>query len=306
MIPDGFVFSQSSLQDYVDCPRRFRLRYLDHCRWPAPETADALEFEQVLKQGHAFHRLMRQLHSGVAASALEPAANAEPQLSRWWANYRASPPPDLPAALREAEVTLSIPFGAYRLEGRYDLLAAEAATASRACGEAATASRAVGEAATASRASGETEARWVIVDWKTGAKRISRAWLQNRLQTRIYPFVLVRGGASFNQGVPIPAGIVEMVYWFAEFPLQPERFIYSAEACDADDRLLTGLLHEIEERSSGDLVKTDNLALCRYCVYRSLCWDDVPAGRLADAEDSAAEDTGVEDLDLDAIAPIPF
>ena len=31
----NFVFSQSSLQDYVDCARRFELRYIDELRWPA-------------------------------------------------------------------------------------------------------------------------------------------------------------------------------------------------------------------------------------------------------------------------------
>jgi len=34
-LPAPFTFSQSSLQDYYDCPRRFELRYLSRLIWPA-------------------------------------------------------------------------------------------------------------------------------------------------------------------------------------------------------------------------------------------------------------------------------
>lgn len=44
-LPEDFTFSQSMLQDFVDCPRRFELRYLLDARWPAQETAQALQYE---------------------------------------------------------------------------------------------------------------------------------------------------------------------------------------------------------------------------------------------------------------------
>jgi len=37
-LPTGFRFSQASLQDYVDCPQRFQLRYLAALQWPAVEA----------------------------------------------------------------------------------------------------------------------------------------------------------------------------------------------------------------------------------------------------------------------------
>jgi len=301
MLPEGFVFSQSSLQDYVDCARRFQLRYLEHCRWPAPETADALEFERMMQQGHAFHRLLRQAYSGLPLPALDTVAAADPDLSRWWANYRTAQPQDLPDEVREAEVTLSVALSAYpvgapvkrertagrccRLEARYDLLA------------------------------GQPGERWLIVDWKTGQRRNSRAWLQGRLQTRMYPFVLVQGGTTFNGGVPIAPQQVEMLYWFAEFPAQPECFAYSAEQFAADEAFLVGLLREIDAQLSSraaavqhlyEFPKTGNRQLCRFCVYRSLCWEDVQAGLLAEAGDVERTEAALEDLDLESIAPIPF
>jgi predicted RecB family nuclease len=283
MLPEGFVLSQSSLQDYVDCPRRFQLRYLEHCRWPAPETADALEFERSMQSGHAFHRLMRQLYSGVPRALLEPIAATDVDLRRWWANYCDAPPPDLPQGVQEAEATLATTLctrspaapARVRLEARYDLL------------------------------TGMPGERWTIVDWKTGRKRATRGWLQSRLQTRIYPLVLVRGGATFNAGQPIAPESVEMLYWFAEFPAQPERFIYSADALAADESYLEGLLADLIVQA-GEFPKTPERRLCRFCVYRSLCWEDVQAGLLAEAEDVEAAAATLEELDLDAIAPIPF
>ena len=40
-LPPQFAFSQSSLQDYMDCPRRFQLRYLDRLIYPAAESEPA-------------------------------------------------------------------------------------------------------------------------------------------------------------------------------------------------------------------------------------------------------------------------
>ena len=282
-LPEGFTFSQSSLQDYVDCPRRFELRYVLQCAWPAPETADALELEQAMRRGHAFHRLLRQFHAGLPAPSLTATAAGDPHLSRWWANYLASPPQDLPDVLREPELTLSAPVYSYRVEARYDLLAAEPG------------------------------ARWVIVDWKTGQRRTPRPWLRRRLQTRIYPFLLVRAGATLNGGVPPPAEQVTMLYWFADFPLQPERFGYSPAQYSADEAYLDALVKQItgqvrdgDAKGSPALAKTEDLRQCRYCVYRSLCWDDVQAGTMADRDDSEPAAPELDDLDVDSIAPIPF
>jgi predicted RecB family nuclease len=200
----------------------------------------------------------------------------DPDLSRWLGNYRAAPPEGLPEEVREAELMLSVAVAGYRLEARYDLLA------------------------------GVPGQRWVIVDWKTSRRRSTRSWLSKRLQTRIYPFVLVQGGATLNAQAPIAPEQVEMWYWFAEFPGQPERFVYGAELFAGDQELLEGVIGEIKACPEEGFLKTDNRQLCRYCVYRSLCWDDVQAGLLGELEDLETAEETLEDIDLETIAPIPF
>ena len=55
-----FQFSQASLQDYVECARRFQLRYVERVAWPAPQAQPIFEYEQRLERGQVFHRLVQQ------------------------------------------------------------------------------------------------------------------------------------------------------------------------------------------------------------------------------------------------------
>jgi hypothetical protein len=48
------TLSQSSLQDYNDCPRRFELRYLQQLAYPAIETEPALENEKHQRKANIF------------------------------------------------------------------------------------------------------------------------------------------------------------------------------------------------------------------------------------------------------------
>ena len=286
VLQDSFVFSQSSLQDYDDCPRRFELRYLRRCRWPAPTTKDALLWEQVTARGFAFHRLLRQSSSGMSGDVLERVAAADPDLLRWWHAYHEQPPTDVPDEFTRSEATLHARIATYRIEARYDLL------------------------------TGNPGQRWLILDWKTNAHRSERVWLEKRLQSRVYPWVLATAGQQLNGGKPIQPEQVQMCYWFAEFPSQPERFSYSTERYESDERTLNGLIAEIsgragQMRSAPDeradaFPKTEKHALCRFCVYRSLCWDSSEAGMLAEMADIESETFAPLDVDLDTLTPIPF
>ena len=281
-LPEGFLFSQSNLQDYCDCPRRFQLRYLERRTWPAPQTANALESELRMRQGYAFHRLMRQLHSGVPPEALEPVVRAEPELAVWWENYQSMPPQGLPTELREPELTLGVGLCGYRLEARYDLLA------------------------------GQLGGRWVIVDWKTAAHRTPRPVLRVRVQTRVYPWVLVHAGIGLNADAPIAPQQVEMIYWFAEAPHETEKINYSADQFQRDSAFLSALVGEIAGLSNDADGQEHRFTLtthedrCRFCTYRSLCDRGVKAGNLSDSEAEEADSLALLDFDFEQIAEIEF
>jgi CRISPR/Cas system-associated exonuclease Cas4 (RecB family) len=251
--PDDFQFSQASLQDYVDCRRRFQLRYLLELAWPAIQAEPAAEQEIHARQGELFHRLVQQHQQGISAERLARIAQAadeaqgDDRLSLWWENYRQAAPADLPRQ-RYPEVTLSAPVAGHRLLAKYDLIAAEPGR------------------------------RAVIVDWKTSRFRPGRPWLAARLQTRVYRYVLVEAGAALDEGRPWQPDQVEMIYWFANHPEPPERLKYGEREHSADGEYLSALIAEIKAAGEDDFTLTEDERRCRLCSYRSLCNRGVEAG----------------------------
>lgn len=274
--PERFRFSAASLQDYADCRRRFELHYLDRLRWPAIESEPVLEQEARMERGGQFHRLVQQHQAGIDPARIEAALD-DADLRAWWRGYLDHPVPDLPAE-RRVEYGLSIPFAGRRLTATYDLLAF---------------------------APGE---RFVIVDWKTGTKPPKRDWLADRMQTRVYPYVLVEGGAGLNGGEPIRPEQVTLVYWPVSAPESPIVFDYSAADHAAAGEALETLVEEILEREHGDFPLTDDLNKCRFCIYRSLCDRGRDPGEMD--ESAGFETPGVDDLaadlDLDQVGEIEF
>ena len=81
------TLSQSSLQDYMDCTKRFQLRYLERLSYPAIESEPALENEKHQQEGEYFHRLVQQYLIGIPSEQIAKLANTV-NLQRWWENFR--------------------------------------------------------------------------------------------------------------------------------------------------------------------------------------------------------------------------
>ena len=275
------TLSQSSLQDYVDCARRFQLRYLDRLSYPATESEPALENEKHQQEGEYFHRLVQQNLIGIPAEQIAKLANT-PNLQRWWENFLANK--DL-RVLREAppiggkelgglhaEATLSAPLGSFRLLAKYDLIAIK-------------------------------DGKATIYDWKTYRKRPRNEWLSARMQTRVYRALLVHAGAHLNEGNAFEPEQVEMIYWFADFPDEPARFVYTSAQYKRDWDLFLKLADEIKTASEYPL--TDDRQKCAYCPYRSYCERGIRAGDVDQAE-AEMEAEELFDVNFEQIGEIAF
>ncbi len=272
-LPDNLRFSQASLQDFVDCRRRFQLRYLERVSWPALESQPALENERHMEQGLRFHRLAQQHILGVPEVRLTGLSKDE-DLTRWWENFLAHAPADIEGK-RYPEISLTAPLGSHRLYAKYDLIVIQ------------------------------EDGKALIFDWKTNRRRPKKDWLEKRLQTRVYPYLLVEAGGNLPQvDVTIEPQNVEMVYWFAEFPDRPERIPYTAKQHQEDSQYLASLVSQIESLAGGDFPLTENEDRCRFCVYRSLCNRGVEAGPWEEME-AEGEEIDIE-LDFEQIVEIEF
>ena len=277
---ENFSFSQSSLQDYADCPRRFQLRYIEQLTYPANEFEQAIENEKHQLEGQKFHRLIQQYLIGIPKENLTKMANT-PNLERWWENFLSYSPTNLTnIAGMHPEVTLSAPLGKFRLLAKYDLIAFK-------------------------------DDKVFIYDWKTYRRRPRNEWLSARWQTRVYRALLIAAETKFNVGRPITPKRCEMVYWFANFPGEPSIFPYSDIQYKRDWDALITLTKEIKSGfdDSTSLTtgfpQTENRNTCIYCPYRSYCDRGVQAGDFENIDAEMEVDVSF-DVKFEQIGEIEF
>ncbi len=272
-LPDTFQFTQGNLQDYVDCKRRFQLRYVLMQPWPALITDQPDQLELHMQRGAALHRLAHQHARGIDPQRLAETIHDD-TLARWWQTFLHRPPSGLPDATRRAEVVFAAPLAGHRLLAKYDLLAVQPGQ------------------------------RFVIVDWKTAARRPRRSHLARRLQTTVYQSLAVEAGAALNGGQPPAPDQVEMIYWFAQSNGATERFAYDEIRHSAALACLGDLILETAACAEPIWPLTDDQDQCRFCNYRSLCERGVSAAFIDELEDDLEP---IESLiDLEQIAEVEF
>jgi hypothetical protein len=282
-LPDGFLFSQSNLQDYLECQRRFQLRYLLHQAWPAVEAEPYLEHERRMDLGARFHKIARQFLIGLPEDQIKQSIIHDEAINLWWNDFiKALHGGTLEMLLENGnqhfeEITLSVPVGEFRLIAKYDLLIVN------------------------------PDGKIVIFDWKTSQNHPKRRWLAERMQTHVYPFVLAGAASSLLEGVENNPDQLEMVYWFANQPDQVERFNYNEKSYLEDGRVLSDLITTISLKTEPVFPLTPDIKRCLYCTYRSLCNRGVTAGDLQHLEQEPETDEGEEiSIDFDQIGEIEF
>jgi len=277
-LPQDFNFTQSNLQDYVDCPYRFYMKYILRTKWPALVVDDALEFEERSQTGARFHRLIQQYLLGVPESRLAEMAEADPnpEVVNWWEDFLKVVPPLLEGD-RSIEITLGANAFGKHLLAKYDLILAK------------------------------QDGSLSIFDWKTSRVRAKKNWLLDRIQTRLYRWMLLQTGAALTGRVTIQPNQVTMHYWFTASPEEPVTLPYNLDDCEKDHTYFKSLLEEIQAKAEGDFSHTEDTRRCKYCVYRSHCDRGIEAGDLDSFEgfDEEAVESAF-DIDFDEIEEIEF
>lgn len=270
-VPDTFHFSQASLQDYRDCPRRFKLKYLQKLAWPAVEAEPYIDYEESLERGIIFHRLIHQHITGIPEERLSEMAGDE-DLKKWWKNYLSFIPYE---GELYPEIVLSAKVHGYTIIAKYDLICIEKEKA-------------------------------LIIDWKTSRKKPSELWLSERLQTKVYPFLLSLAGGHLIKNKMFDPQDISMLYWFSNFPKEPVLFSYNSHKINEGRESVLALIDNIIKDK--DYRMTDDIKHCKFCVYRSLCNRGNCAGLIEDMEEDEFEPAEEEefDFDFDQIGEIEF
>ena len=282
-LPKDFQFSQSSLQDFVECRRRFYLRYILKLRWPAVKTEPVVQSERLMLQGSAFHHYIHQYLLGVSTQQILTIMSTEEGIGSWWQNFLTHAQ-NLPGVggktiLRFPEHTLAGVLMESRLVAKYDLISIM------------------------------EDGNVIIYDWKTSQKKPKRSWLTARIQTVLYPYLLVIAGQHLAQPAGFQPHQVNLVYWFAAQPEKAETFsLDQAEFEKAQQQItdLTSLITRLASDNNEQVFPlTDDENRCAFCVYRSLCDRGVHAGN-AITEMESETMMGEIEFAFDQIGEIEF
>lgn len=271
-LPNNFQFSQSNLQDYLDCPRRFELKYILQIKWPAPISEPVVEFEHHIRQGVLFHQMVQQYLSGIPLELISVPPD-DLDLARWWQNFIQFPPFQPTGQLTLPEYRLSIPFYGFRLVAQMDLVLVDPGGLA------------------------------LIFDWKTSRVHPKRQSVLKRVQSHLYPLVL---SASGIHGQPVNPDYLTMKYWYAGFPDRPDEIKYSQDLFKADKEYIHDLVETIRQTQSGYFDLTPETRKCAFCNYRSLCDRGEKAGTMEEYDEDGNDSDVFTDFDFNNIPEISF
>lgn len=277
-IDPRFTFSANSLQDYLDCPRRFELKYLLKQSWPAEESEPVLEFEHNIQLGSHFHQMVFQYLNGLPQDVLLQAL-PDPELESWFRNFLAYYG-SLKFERIFPEFSVRLPIRQTPCVAVFDLIGLTA-----------------------------DNELWIL-DWKTSGRIPRKDVLAGRVQSILYPYAALETAPAFIKGVNLLPENVHMSYVYVHQDHENVlSFDYNAEAHAANADFLEKTLVEILSKEPGTFALTSEERRCRFCVYRSLCERGMQAGNLAEITDMDSEDdlqSGLANLDFDAQDEIAF
>jgi RecB family exonuclease len=272
---DNFIFSANNLQDYLDCPRRFELKYILKQNWPAVTSQPVLEMENKIQLGNRFHQLAHQYLSGISAKVLEDSID-DPDLGLWFKSFQKYINSFLNFSYF-SEFTVLKPFEGFRLIAVFDFISLINTN------------------------------KIMIGDWKTTSHLPKKEVYFQSIQSYLYPFIAYETRINiFSQSSTLLHQDLSMEYWFPVFPDNTITREHSIASHASSKELLSNLIFEISQKEAGTFEKTANDKRCAFCQYRSLCERGIQAGRDDDAENGFESDLQIDTLDFDQIEEIPF
>ena len=266
--------SQSSLQDFRECPRRFQLKVVENTSWPAAALEPLSQLEHYTDLGNKFHLICHQFFSGIPSNIIQ-ANITDPDIKLMWENFFPFSE-ELNDHQRYSEIVLTSPFLGHELVAKYDLVVQT------------------------------PEGKFIIYDWKTAAKKPSRTILSQRFQTILYPLLFVKAGKSLFNSYSSDPGDISMHYWYAMSSDPEEIFPYSYEIHTNNVKEITKIVTEIDDLITGGtpFPLTEDQSHCQKCVYRSLCERGNRSASFDQYTDIENEDLSNQHFDFDSITEL--
>lgn len=231
-LPEGFQFSQSNLQDFVDCSRRFYLKHILRQAWPAPLAEPQSDIEKAMQRGSRFHTLAERHQLDISWENILKSCADDPILQTWLRQYQNYLQKLGTFDKKWSETILSTAIGDYPLMAKYDFIILQGNNL-------------------------------IALDWKTGVLPSSDR-LRQRMQSLVYSYVLFRQGERLAQK---RLTMLQLRYFSVVNGAEVEFTITESHIPTIEQTLL----NHIAAIHQSDFAKVVDETPCRYCVYRGLC-----------------------------------
>jgi hypothetical protein len=269
-------FNQASLQDFLECPRRFELSVLEKAKWPSPPSSPLSKYEELTEIGTQFHHLCQQFFTGIDPDLISYTITNQTIL-QLWQSFQPFGSSLLPFS-RYYEQILRIPFGDDFLVAKFDLIIQK------------------------------PDEGFLIFDWKTSQSKPSRSTLAKRVQTSLYPYLFSQVGEQLFTSDSIHPSEIKMIYWYPLSEDPEEIFPYSEDQHQEISQQLSDLQSQLHSLiSSGkQFPLTDDQSRCKYCRFRSYCERGFETYPLPAGAEIENEDLSRTHFDLDQIKEIEY
>ena len=268
-----YTFSAAKIQDYLDCERRFELKYIFKQSWPAIASEPVIEIEENIRKGNKFHYLIHQFYSGIPESILLNLIDEEEILD--WFNSFLFFNKTLQIEKAFSEFHLSSQIGEIRLSAVFDLIYL-------------TKNDKVG-----------------IIDWKTSHFIPKKSTLAMKVQTIMYPYLINETFHEFLAETNLLPENISMRYWYPGSPDEEFIFKYGQSTHEDHHVFLKNIINEILGKKKGDFLQTCIINKCGYCQYRSLCDRGIRAANIHEIEDQGLLESGFL-IDFDQLPELSF
>lgn len=229
-----FYFTQNSLSTFVNCPYRFKKKYIDNVKWQQDESDDA---QEKVDFGLDFHKIAERYFKGIPVYEESFCDNEE--LYNSYINLKDE------FKLEETnqyypEYTIRFSDGFMRLEANIDLIVI--------------------------KEDGSVE----IFDWKTNASPANSKKYISSLQTAVYMFALKRCMKDIFQ-FDVECSKIKMVYFSPERKEKIAEIKYSEEMFKNDEKKIGDLIKKVYNYDYGSFDKEDYSKQCKFCEFINFC-----------------------------------
>ena len=274
MRPERFIFNAHSIQDFLRCPRRFELKYILNQSWPAPISEPVLEYENRMRLGTDFHHIVHQYLSGIDAEKLKQLSLSQ-ELNYWFVNFQ-----KFFTSHKfnhySSEISITLPFQENIIKAVIDFVGVN------------------------------EEDQLIIAEWKTSEFLPKKEIISNTVQSILYPYMIYECRKNIFPDINIDHEDIEMIYWFPNYPEILIDLKYSQEKHDLNHRYLADIINRIQNTRSDAFNKTENLKICSYCEFRSLCERGIQPGYYDSKNPDMVLDQLIDDIQFEDSLEISF